>query len=397
MLGADGERNYLVLVQNSAESRATGGIPGAIAVLKAANGRISLGEQSSAGAIEAFTPALDVDTDQEKLYTKRLGTQMQNVNLTPHFPTAAETAKRMWEARRPGQTIDGVLALDPVVLAHLLEATGPVDLTDPVVVSAIDGTSLPQSLTQDNVVSTLLSDVYREIEEPAAQDAYFAAVAASIFSAFTDGGGDSEQLIKALSTSAQERRLYLWSNVRDEQNIISSTALGGEVTGSDAGGASFGAYFNDGTGAKMDYYASRTVQLVQTCQHDGYGEYTVHLTVQNKAPLDAAASLPSYVTGDGAFGVEPGNFRTNYVFYGPSQALVASARINGIPVPIGAGKHGQRPVGTVTLELAPGETALIDIGFTRVVQDSEPKLQVTPSVQAVQDVIIPMDRRESCQ
>lgn len=397
MLGADGERNYLLLVQNSAEARATGGIPGALAMLTTNDGRISLSHQSSAGAIEAFRPALEVDQEQERLYTKRLGTQMQNVNLTPHFPTAAETAKKMWEERHPGKTVDGVLALDPVVLAHLLEATGPVDLADPAVVGAIEGTSLPASLTKDNVVPTLLSDVYREIAEPAAQDAYFAAVAASVFSAFTDGQGNSSQLIKALTSSVQEHRIYLWSSDQDEQNIISSTTLAGSVTGPDAGGASFGVYFNDGTGAKMDYYASRTVQLVQTCDSEGYGRYTVQLKVGNTAPQDAASSLPAYVTGAGVFGVEPGHFRTNYVVYGPAQALVESAQINGSPVPFGAGKHGQRPVGTVTLELAPGETAVIDLEFSRVVQDSEPKLQVTPSVQAVRDVVLPAKTSESCE
>nr|WP_304661750.1 DUF4012 domain-containing protein [Arthrobacter sp. zg-Y238] len=396
MLGTDGERNYLLLVQNSAESRATGGIPGALAVLTVKDGQISLSDQSSAAGMEAFRPPLEVDPEQERLYTARLGTQMQNVNLTPHFPTAAETAKRMWEERRPGKTVDGVLALDPVVLAHLLEATGPVDLTDPAVVRPIDGTSLPRSLTKDNVVPTLLSDVYREIEDPVAQDAYFAAVAASVFSAFTDGQGDSSRLIPALTTSVQENRLYLWSQNKEEQDIIATTGLAGSVTGANAGGASFGAYFNDGTGAKMDYFASRTAQLLQTCQDDGYSRYDVQLTVENTAPQDAAASLPAYVTGAGVYGVEPGHFRTNYVVYGPAQSLVESARINGEPIAFGAGKHGQRPVGTVTLELAPGESAVVDIEFSRVVQNSEPKLQVTPSVQPLKDVILPVDRGESC-
>ena len=102
MLGADGPRNYLVLVQNSAETRATGGIPGALAILKTDDGRIALGEQSSANALGAFKPSIEVDPEQTALYTSRLGTQMQNVNLTPDFPTAASTAKQMWEERHEG-------------------------------------------------------------------------------------------------------------------------------------------------------------------------------------------------------------------------------------------------------------------------------------------------------
>lgn len=391
LLGADEPRNYLVLVQNSSEARATGGIPGALAILHTDDGRISLGEQSSAVAMGAFQPPMDVDPEQVALFTSRLGTQMQNVNLTPHFPTAAQTAKLMWEERYPGQKIDGVLALDPVVLSYLLEATGPVKLIDSEVLNLILNTELPSSLTEDNVVPTLLSDVYREIEDPEAQDAYFAAVAARVFEAFTEGQANGSKLVNALGASAEENRLYLWSSHADEQEIIASTPLQGSVTGPDTGGAGFGVYFNDGTGAKMDYYAIRSVQLLQMCQPGDLTEYVARVTVTNNAPDDAAAVLPAYVTGNGAFGVEPGNIRTNYVVYGPAQSFVETATINGEPVTVGSGKHGQRPVGSVQIEVGPGETAVMDMTFSRVVQDSEPRLRVTPSVRPLEDVVIPFD------
>lgn len=395
LLGADGPRDYLVLVQNSSESRATGGIPGALAILHTDDGRISLGEQSSAVALGGFKPSISVDPEQVALYTARVGTQMQNVNLTPDFPTAAQSAKLMWEERRPGQKIDGVMALDPVVLSHLLEVTGPLDLTDEEVLAQIRGTGLPSSLTKDNVVPTLLSEVYREIADPEAQDAYFAAVAGRVFSAFTEGQSDGKNLIKALRTSTAENRFYLWSSHADEQKIIASTPLQGAVTGPDNGGASFGVYFNDGTGAKMDYYAQRSVQLLRPCQVGDYGEYTVRVTVTNSAPADAATALPAYVTGNGIFGVEPGRIRTNYVVYGPSQAFVENANVDGQRVPVGSGKHGSRPVGTVQLELGPGETSVLQMTFSRVVQDLEPKLRVTPGIQSLEEVIRPLER-ESC-
>lgn len=395
LLGADQPHKFLVLVQNSAELRATGGIPGALAVLGTENGRIELGEQGSASALGTFAPSLDVNEEQELLYSPRLGTHMQNVNLTPDFPTAAQTAKRMWEERHVGQTIDGVVALDPVVLSHLLEVTGPVNLADPEILSLLRETSLPSNLTSDNVVQTLLSDVYREIEDPQAQDAYFSAVASLVFSAFTDGLGDGGKLMNALATSVEENRLYLWSSHPEEQDIIASTALHGSVTGRDAGGVAFGAYFNDGTGAKMDYYVNRSVQLIQACPVGEYGQFTVRVTATNNAPADAATSLPAYVTGGGIFGVEPGRIRTNYVVYGPAQAFVETAAVDGQPVPVSSGKHGRRAVGTVSLELSPGESATIDVLFSKVVQDSEPHLLVTPTIQSLKEVVLPLER-ESC-
>lgn len=394
MLGAEGPRSYLVLVQNSSEVRATGGIPGALAMLHTDSGRIKLGEQSSAGALGAFSPMLDVDPEQLDIYTGRLGTQMQNVNLTPDFPTAAQLAKKMWETRHPGQVVDGVIALDPVVLSYLLQATGPLDLNDPQILSEFRDSELPLALTQENVVPTLLSQVYKAIEEPEAQDAYFAAVASRVFSALTEGKNDGTRLIRALAVSTNENRLYLWSSRPNEQRILASTPLHGSVvSGSDAGGTAFGVYFNDGTGAKMDYYMDRTVQLIQRCRSGEYSDYTVRVSVTNRAPLDAASTLPGYVTGDGVFGVEPGRVRTNYVVYGPAQSFVETAQLDGESTTVGAGRHGQRPVGSVQVEVGPGETAVLDVSFSRVVQSSVPQIHLTPTIQPLEDVILPTERQ----
>ena len=389
MLGAEEPRNYLLLVQNSAEVRATGGIPGALAILHTDKGQISLGAQSSAVALGSFVPPLPVDPAQESIFTTRLGTQMQNVNLTPDFPSAAAMAKGMWEQRHDSQKIDGVVALDPVVLRNLLEATGPVDVSDSEILGIVSDTSLPTSLTEDNVIPTLLSDIYQEVEDPAVQDIYFAAVAGRVFTAFTEGQGNSAALIQALGKSVKDDRLYIWASREEEQKIIASTELAGGVTGPDSGGSTFGVYFNDGTGAKMDYHATRTVQLVQKCQHQGYANYTLRLTATNNAPADAASSLPPYVTGGGAFGIDPGHIRTNYVFYGPAQSFVETATVNGMVVPFGAGRHGKRPVGTVGLELSPGESVELDVVFSRVVQDSEPSIVVTPTLDSPSDVVLP--------
>lgn len=396
MLGANEQRNYLVLIQNNAETRATGGIPGALAILRVDDGSLELGKQSTAGDIERFRPPLNVDPEQVSLYTARLGAQMQNVNLTPDFPTAAETAKQMWEERHEDQVVDGVVALDPVVLSRLLDVTGPVEFTDPEMLALVQNTELPTSLTSKNVVSTLLSDVYREIESPELQDDYFAAVAADVFAAFTLGDGDGTQLLSALADSTQDRRLYLWSGHASEQQIIASTPLAGSVSGPQSGGAIFGAYFNDGTGAKMDYYVQRTAQLVKACQTDGYSRYTVRLTVTNTAPEDAATILPDYVTGGGVFGVDPGRVRTNSVFYGPAHALMESATLNGEKTAFGAGKHGQRPVGTVTTEIGPGESAVLEATFSRVVQDTEPQLHISPGIQPIEEVLRPAQFDTSC-
>ncbi|MGX9900045.1 DUF4012 domain-containing protein [Arthrobacter sp. SA17] len=289
------------------------GLPGALAVLHVEDGQIRLESQSTGSAMGRFTPPVDVDPVQTQIYSKRLGTFISDVNLTPDFPTAAKAAKSMWEARR-GTPVDGVIAVDPVVLSHILKASGP--LTIPIPDSAI-ATGLPATLTEENVVKTLLSDVYIGFDSNELQDAYFASASKEVFSALASGKVPGDQLLGALTTSAAENRLHLWSSHNAEQDIIGNGSIGGSISGPAVGGNSFGVFFNDGTGAKMDYYVKRTVQLIEECKTDGYSEVIVRVTTSNTAPIDAATSLPSLVTGGGAMACLQEQYRPTSLFMAP--------------------------------------------------------------------------------
>lgn len=385
MLGNNGPRNYLVLLQNSAEVRATGGLPGALAVVNVDKGAIRLATQVSGASLRKFDPPVEVDAAQTQIYTSRLGRYISDVNLTPDFPTAAKTAKTMWE-KRHGSRVDGVIALDTVALSHLLEATGPVTVgtsTQP-----IAGSQLPKTLTSRNVVQALLSDAYTAFESNELQDEYFSAVSQEMFDALTERGTPLKKLVHAMAKSTKEDRLLLWSDHKDEQSILSRTTLGGSIAGPHAGGASFGVYFNDGTGAKMDYYVRRTVQVAKECSSDSYSKIKITVTLRNTAPLDAESALPKFVTGGGRYGVPPGTVQTNVVAYGPSQSRIETVHQSGRKMAFGSQLHGRHPVGTVTTRLRPGEATKVEVVFDRIVQQDDPKVRITPTVQPISEVLL---------
>lgn len=387
MFGAEQPRSYLLLVQNNAETRATGGIPGALAILSIDDGNLTLDSQSSAGQVGIFTPPVDVNMEQKQIYSSRLGKYMQDVNLTPDFPSAAATAQSMWE-KKFDQRVDGVISIDPVALSYLLDVTGPVHLVDPLL-SNIEGDPVTTHLSSKNVVQTLLSDVYKKIAQPELQDVYFASVAKEVFSALSSGQGDGKGLIDAVAKGTEERRILVWSATAKEQDVIARYPLGGSISGASVAPAQFGVYFNDGTGAKMDYHVKRSVQLLKECATDGYERTTVRVTSTNIAPSDAATSLPAYVTGAGAFGVPAGSVQTNIVAYGPVQANVETAKEDGRNTNFASYRHSNRPVGTLAVRLAPGESTTVDFTFVKIVQHTEPNVVVTPTVQDVKDVILP--------
>ena len=391
MAGGDEQRSYLILFQNNAETRASGGIPSAMAVLTFESGIMSLSSQTTANTLGRMDTLIPVEAEQETIYSKRLGMFMQDVNLTPDFPTAAATAKAMWE-KKTGQSVDGVISMDPISLGYVLDATGPVKITQPELLELSRG-GLPTELSGKNVVQTLLSDVYAKIALPQYQDVYFAGVAKEIFTALSTGGGEGDAwgLIDGISRGAAEGRILLWSAASQEQALIAKYPVSGSVFGPSVAPAQFGVYFNDGTGAKMDFHVKRTVQLVKKCAVDGYEQTAVRITSTNTAPADAATSLPPYVTGAGVFGVPAGSVRTNVIAYGPVQANVETAIVDGEKADFNAQRHANRPVGTVTVTLAPGQSNTVELTFGKIVQHTEPNVVVTPGVQPVKDVILPTE------
>lgn len=366
MLGADGPRDYLLAAQNPAELRATGGLIGAVALVHADNGAVTLQRQEAGTSIGPWkAPVADVPLNTEGLYGPLVGRYLQDANLTPDFPLAAATASRMWTTTYGG-TVDGVIAVDPVVLSGLLTATGPVTLPT------------GDRLTSANAVKMLLSDVYQRYEDPAQQDAFFASAASAVFDRMSSGNVDAKKLLTALADAGESRRVLIWTTHTEDQKVLAGTTLAGGLPASDLSTAGIGVYFNDATGAKMDYYLRTSVAAGSAvCRADGKPSTVVTVTLTNRAPADAGTTLPRYVTGGGTYGVTPGNIRTRVAVYGPTGGLLAATLSGGENYTTVAGVDRSRPVSLYTVELAPGESKTVTVQFLNDQQTSSDLSVVT--------------------
>jgi hypothetical protein len=370
MLGADGPRNYLLLVQNPAELRSSGGIVGAIALIHTENGSLQLTQQTSGASFLRFPePVLELPAETRGLYGDITGEFMLNVGLTPNFATSAELAREMWRLKY-GVQVDGVLSIDPIALDYILSATGPIALPTGDVLSS------------DNAVSLLLTDVYARYEEPAQQDAFFAAAAASVFSTVASGNVDPLALIAALGRAGTENRVRVWSAGEEDQSILADTTLAGSLPVSDSDTQRFGLYLNDATGAKMDTYLDVTTSVGQSsCRNDSRPNYVVEVTLTNNAQEDAGVALPPYVTGGGAFGVTPGNIKTIVSLYGTGDLENLGLTQDGQVVPYHPASDAGYQVSSLSVELSPGQSTVMRYAWLG--GDSSEKnieLQMTPVI-----------------
>lgn len=347
MLGATEPRNYVIAMQNNAELRSSGGIIGAIALLHAENGHVTLSQQGSVRDFPALDTALPLSDSTIALFEDRPGRYLQNITNIPDFTEAAPLVAARWQ-NRFGTPIDGVVAVDAVMTKNLLAATGPL-------------TFGPFTADEKNVVGLLLSEVYAAVPDPALQDEVFAQAASALFGAAMSGA-EPQKLVKALAESSEEGRIRIWSAHENEQKIIAESTLSGALPTDTPSATYVGALFNDATGAKMDYYMDAEVSVsIGAC----HGEPTtqVRVTWTNNAPADAATSLPAYVTASGWYGVPPGSVRTLVAVYGPEGATASHIDRDGESDAVQTTMLGDRFAVQHDVTLAPGESTTITVEF----------------------------------
>ncbi|MCS3441768.1 DUF4012 domain-containing protein [Microbacterium phyllosphaerae] len=346
MLGAEGPRNYVIAMQNNAELRSSGGIIGAIALLHAESGRITLVQQASVPDFPALDTPLPLSDSTVALFEDQPGRYMQNLTSVPDFTEAGPAIATRWQERF-GQTVDGVIAVDAVMTENLLAATGPLSFG-------------PFDVTKETVVSLLLSEIYAAVPDPRAQDEIFSQAAGVLLSAALTKA-EPKDLVAALATSADQGRIRIWSAHDDEEDLLSASSLGGALPTDDTE-THVGVLFNDTTGGKMDYYTNAAISTsIGTC--DGQPTTQVTVTWTNDAPADAATSLPPYVTADGFYGVPAGSVRTLVTVYGPEGATPSHIDRDGKEEAVQTALLGSRSAVQHEVLLAPGESSTITVEY----------------------------------
>ncbi|MDN4490663.1 DUF4012 domain-containing protein [Demequina sp. SYSU T00068] len=339
MLGADEPRTYVVVVQNNAEPRASGGIPGAFIELTADDGRLSTGAVVPAFSLEVPDQVAPLTGDELTLYTERMAIFPQDINFTPEFPRAAELAAAFW-ARGGGGDVDGVLSLDPVALSWMLGDAPPVE---------VDGITL----AGDTLAETLLNGTYYAFETPREQDAFFADAARALFGQLLAGTGSA---VDGVSRAIDAHRFMLWSAHENEQDLLADLPISGDfLEDRDA----LGVFLNDGSGSKIGYYVDTGMAVTDLrCADGSVGGQSVEVTLTHTYDGDVA-DLPDYVGVGGGF-VPAGQFHANVIIYPPDGMRVAEAWQDGDPASVAVNSHDGRQTVTARVVLDPGDQAVLE-------------------------------------
>jgi hypothetical protein len=353
IFGGNGTRQYLLVVQNNAESRATGGFIGSYGLITAQDGKLHVGDLLRTGiwndAVRAVPDVtFKAPTDYRNRYTQFApATTLQNINLSPDFPSVGQALMSLAPQAGVG-AVDGVLAVDPEGLAALLQLTGPVDVV-----------GWPTQITAQNVVDVTLRDAYAAFEDTPERADFLGDVAQVAVDAATNGNlGRPAEIAKVLGRAAHSGHLVLAFARPEEQRLAAELGVSGRMdpVSSDAVAVTS----SNASANKIDFYLNRTVSYQVQLDPDARAS-SAHASGELKVTLDNTApaeGLPQIVIGPFDPRFFAGENRSFVSLYSPLR--IASATMNGKATSVAPGKERGRNVYSVFADMPAKSTAALD-------------------------------------
>ena len=373
LLGADREMRYLLVFQNNAEALPLGGSAASQTLVVAKAGDVQVTDQGDSTKFKNGVPVdVAVDPSALELYGSYLIDHVNTAVTRPDFPTAARILRAFWQRDIDPGPVDAVISVDPLALARILRATGPIQVGD-------------VELTADNAVKVLLSDSYarwdpsKGLEQQEASDGFFAAAAKAVFERVASGSFDIQAMMSAVTESIDRGSIMAWSEDPALAAVIDGQRVAGVLPADNQVQTTVGVFFRDSSAAKIDYYMASQVAVRESCAADRH-TFDVNAGLHLDLTREVARTLPDYVVG--YRGLERG-YHTQVVVYGPPGTIVAGASGEAHEARVVSTDVDDlgRPVAIVETVLFPGEQASVHVSFEGTGTFGPLGARVTPMVR----------------
>jgi hypothetical protein len=278
LLGTDGPREYLVLFQNAAERRPTGGFLGSLLGVRFDRGIPTVTDAPGRGPFDIDDRLPAIAPPNPILRVTNRWT-LHDSNWSPDFPTAAAKAQSFYEEAR-GYTVDGVIAITSTLLPQLLGAVGPLTLPDGTV------------LTEETALTVIQNQVERGYDRASNQPKaivapLFVALSERIRSLQPDQAG---AVLEVLRDSIPTRLVQLYSSDSAFQSNLRAAGWSGGISG----GAfdTFGLFGANLGGGKSDRVTDDSLTFSVAIDRSGTVTDTVtYLRSHRGVPADTLAGL----------------------------------------------------------------------------------------------------------
>lgn len=348
--GFDGQKTYLILLQNSMELRPTGGFIGSIATLDIEDGFMKTPiiqdvyalDGQLKGHVDPPGPIKEL-LNQEHWY-------LRDSNWDPDFAVSGEKAAWFYQ-KETGKAIDGVIAIATPFLTSLLDVTGPLNLPD-----------YNDRITKENFFGKSLFYTKADFFPGSTQKKDFlGSVATTLISHLTSGLTDkAPALARVVGGALASGDVQFWFPDRQTQAIVKHAGWAGEVNRKETCETPLPpcmvesvAVVESNMGVnKVNAFIKRSVKSRINVGEDGGVDGTIALTYQNTSTDDTALS------GGGSY--------LSYArVYLKSDARVGSVRIDGEEVPYSATTENGSTIMGFSFIVPPGREKTVTITYRR--------------------------------
>ena len=365
LLGASGPRSVLVMLQNNAELRGTGGYTSSFATGRTQDGRLLLDPLQD--LIEVADPPdedryLAAPEEYVEDYSMFGGnsTMWRTWNMSPHVPDSSLVGARIAGAVL-GREPDVVVLLDVPAMGALAALNGTaITLPDG---SVVDPSELTEALLVDSY-----ADAGSDGEAQLQRRLQLQSAATAAVQRLLGGDVPATELARTLVRLADQRHLAVWSGRPEEQQALEELGVAGALTPPRDGDLAHVSVNNIGAN-KLDVYVDREVSVAAEV-----GPTSATITQSVRFTNEAPADLVPYVAGT----EQPGVVISRVELSLPPTAAELVATVDGKPWRGALHSGGGRSRLITRLELPRGSSSVLEARYTIPVPDGRYSLRLVP-------------------
>jgi hypothetical protein len=346
--GGNGPRRYFLAVANAAEMRGTGGMILSYGALTSQDGKIAL---ERFGGIDELELDASVDVTEPADYLARFASfapnrLWRNTNLGSDFTFVAPMFEKMYPAAT-GQPVDGVIQIDSVGLAAVLEGIGPVETPE---VGRVEA---------GNAVALTLNEAYVRFPDRPVRQEYLESVARTVFDRLLTGDYPSvTALARALANAAAGRHIIVHSTNPESERAVARLGADGSLPGP---GTDFAQLtVQNFSGNKLDFYLDTKLTLTGQRRPGRLDHVRAVVEVANTAPPNGR---PPYIFGPFSSDLALGQYKGLATVYLPPGASLGGPATGVVAGPPAVSAEAGRTAVSFTVDVPAGgtQTVVLDL------------------------------------
>jgi hypothetical protein len=277
-----GQHAYLLLLANPGEERPGGGFIGAVGQLDFSNGALTAETFRDSAFSNSLNTHIPVPTPLDVHLFHGHPWELSDANWSLDFPTAASDVQRIYTAAT-GVHPDGVIEVDPLALADVLDITGQITVPP-----------YPQIITGSNVLQEL-NYITNNARPGDPGKVYLPPFGRAVLDRLLHAPlGQMPALAQRLATSAQQKHITFFFHDAVLEQLVTGAGAGGQVSSplSDA----LEVADANLSGNKGDLYVTRQLSFQASVGADGQVHDLLVITYRDpvqKNPADAHLMLGS--------------------------------------------------------------------------------------------------------